>query len=411
VNGSTRAAGVQLHITSLPGGRLGDEARRFVDWLEQAGQSYWQVLPLGPPDRYGSPYKSRSAFACWPALLENPGARVTPEEEHAFRERQRFWIGGWEREAGGRRALRDQVRFEREWLALRSYARERGVSIIGDMPLYVAPGSVDEIDFPELFSDELVAGAPPDGFAPSGQLWGNPVYDWPAMRRTRYRWWVERQRRAAELFDLVRIDHFRGLVAYWAVPRGARTAAGGAWRRGPGGAPLRAARDTLGRLDVIVEDLGVITAPVERLRRELALPGMAVLQFLFDGDDAAEQDPVEGVQQDRVLYTGTHDQDTLLGWWHALPRPRRRPVEAALRRRSLRAREHDPWALIRLAASAPAAVTMVQMQDVLGIGSAGRMNSPGRAEGNWRWQLPAAGAARPLARRLRRITEEAGRAR
>lgn len=396
---------MQLHITSLPGGRLGDDARRFVDWLAEAGQSWWQVLPLGPPDRHGSPYKSRSAFACWPSLLERPRAAVSAGEEHDFRSRQSFWIGDWERAAGGRRAVHEQVRFEREWLALRAYAGERHVAIIGDMPLYVAPGSVDQRSRPELFREGLVAGAPPDQFTAAGQLWGNPVYDWPAMRRRRYRWWVERQRRAAELFDVVRIDHFRGLVAYWAVPARARSAAAGSWRRGPGGAPLEAARRELGRLDVIAEDLGVITPPVEALRRRLAIPGMAVLQFLFDDADP-DEDPVGEVGRDRVLYTGTHDQDTLMGWAATLEGRPRAAVEAALRRRGIRGR--DRWSLIRLAASSRAAVTMVQMQDLLGLGSEARMNTPGRAGGNWGWRMSEL-PDRRLARRLRGICEEAER--
>ncbi len=433
-----RSAGVQLHITSLPGGRLGEEARRFVDWLAAAGQSYWQVLPLGVPDRHGSPYKSRSAFACWPELLEDPDAPVSAPEEREFRTRQSFWIGDWERAAGGRRALHAQVRFQREWLALRRYARERGVSIIGDMPLYVAPGSVDQRAWPELFLDGFVAGAPPDQFTAAGQLWGNPVYNWPAMRRRRYRWWIERMRRAGELFDLVRIDHFRGLVAYWAVPRDSRSAAAGRWRRGPGGAPLVAARAQVRGLRVIAEDLGVITPPVERLRRRLRVPGMAVLQFLFEREKeessaarsrpaasgssrsrtrrahSARQreaprsdrgsDPLDAVGRDRVLYTGTHDQDTLMGWWTSLDGDRRDWVLRSLHKRAITG-EDGPWPLVQLAASAPAAVTMVQMQDLLGLGSEARMNTPGRAAGNWGWRMEAGMADAALARRLRRVCE------
>jgi 4-alpha-glucanotransferase len=409
VNGLRRSCGVQLHVTSLPGGRLGGEARRFVDWLAAAGQSWWQVLPLGPPDRHGSPYKSRSAFACWPALLEDPRARVDPDEEAAFRAREAFWIEDWRRAAGGRRAVREQVRFEREWLALRAYAAERGVSIIGDMPLYVAPGSVDRHSRPELFRDGVVAGAPPDRFTVHGQLWGNPVYDWPAMRRRGYRWWVERLRRAGALFDVVRIDHFRGLVAYWAVPATARSAAAGRWRRGPGGAPLQAARRELGALAVIAEDLGVITPPVEELRRRLRVPGMAVLQFLFD-DPGGGEDPLARIGEDRVMYTGTHDQDTVLGWWRSLAREGRAPVQECMRRRAIRMRRGgEQWALMRLAASSRASVAMVQMQDVLGLGSRARMNTPGRATGNWRWRMEPGALTPALARRLRELASESAR--
>lgn len=406
MSGLPRAAGVQLHITSLPGGRLGPQARAFVDWLALARQSYWQVLPLGPPDRYGSPYRSQSAFASWPALLERPRARVSPAEEAEFRERQRFWIEDWRR-AKGPGALADQVRFEREWLALRAYANERGVALIGDMPLYVAPGGVDQRSHPELFLDGVVAGVPPDDFNRQGQLWGNPVYDWPALRRRGYRWWIERMRRACELFDLVRIDHFRGLVAFWAVPAGARSARTGRWRRGPGGAPLRAARRTIGHLRVLAEDLGVITPPVERLRERLGIPGMAVLQFLFGQDRG---DPVAAVQADRFLYTGTHDQDTLMGWWSSLQAPMRARVQRALARRGLDPAA-APWSLVALAASSPAAVVMVQMQDLLGLGSAARMNRPGRAKGNWSWRMGSGDADRALAAALRELTEASGRGR
>ncbi|MDX6700753.1 MAG: 4-alpha-glucanotransferase, partial [Baekduia sp.] len=185
-----RSSGVQLHLTSLPGGRLGPEARRFVDWLAAAGQSWWQMLPLGPPDRYGSPYKASSAFAAWHGFLEDPGAEVAPEELDAFRERHAFWAPSLPA-----RMLPDQVRFAREWTALRTYARERGVGLIGDVPIYVAPGSYDQKAWPELFLDGIVAGVPPDAFTAAGQRWGNPIYDWPALQRRGYRWWVERFRR------------------------------------------------------------------------------------------------------------------------------------------------------------------------------------------------------------------------
>src|SRR5215210_6694159 len=272
----SRTAGVQLHPTSLPSGRLDDDAYAFVDWLSDAGQSWWQMLPLGPPDRYGSPYKARSAFAAWPGLLADPQARVGDDEVDAFREREAYWIGGWESFAGGRRAVLDQVRFDREWAALRAYAGQRGVRLIGDVPIYVAPRGADHRTWPELFRDGLQAGVPPDAFTSKGQLWGNPVFDWPALRRRGYRWWIERLRRTFSLVDMTRIDHFRGFVAYWAVPEGADDARGGRWRRGPGRAVFDAALAELGSLPVIAEDLGIITEPVTRLRRSLGFPGMVV---------------------------------------------------------------------------------------------------------------------------------------
>ncbi len=241
MNDLSRSAGVQLHLTSLPGGRLGADAYRFVDWMAAAGQTWWQVLPLGPPDRFRSPYKSRSAFAAWAGLLADPRAPVSRSELLDFRERHAYWVEDWER-LGGRGGISDQVRFEREWSALRSYAADRGVRLFGDVAIYVAPGSVDHRAHPELFRDGAVAGAPPDAYSETGQLWGNPLYDWPAMRRRRYRWWVERLRRTLSLFDLARIDHFRGFVAYWAVPAGAPTRGGR-----PLAARARAARCSMRR--------------------------------------------------------------------------------------------------------------------------------------------------------------------
>ena len=290
--GHARSSGVQLHLTSLPDGRLGRGAYQFVDWLTAAGQTWWQMLPLGPPDRYRSPYKARSAFASWPRLLASPRAPVSASEVTDFRDRHAFWIGDWER-FEGRGAVEDQVRFEREWRALRSYAAAAGVRLFGDVAIYVSPGSVDHVSHPELFQDGMVAGAPPDAFSRTGQLWGNPLYDWPAMRRRRYRWWVERLRHTFELFDLARIDHFRGFVSYWAVPAGARTAVAGRWKRGPGRAVFDAVGRALGPdLALIAEDLGVITPAVERLRDELGLPGMVVLQFAFDEREPPQPAPV-----------------------------------------------------------------------------------------------------------------------
>jgi 4-alpha-glucanotransferase len=228
-----RSSGILLHPTSLPSGKLDREARLFVDWLALAGQSWWQVLPLGPPDDTGSPYASSSAFAGSSQLLARPAARVTRAEASAFRERNASWAEDWIAFAGDG-ALEDQVRFDREWAALRRYALDRGVRLIGDIPIYVAPGSAEQRAHPELFQAGAVAGVPPDAFTDKGQLWGNPLYDWKALRRHGYAWWTARFRRSFELFDLARIDHFRGFVAYWAVPAGAKYALSGSWKRGPG---------------------------------------------------------------------------------------------------------------------------------------------------------------------------------
>ena len=398
---------MQLHPTSLPGGRLGDDAYRFVDWLAEAGQSWWQMLPLGPPDRYGSPYKAASAFAAWPGLLGDPDAPVSDSEIDAFREREAFWITDWEAFGG---SAADQVRFEREWRALRSYAVARGVRLIGDVPIYVAPGGADHVAHPELFRSGEVAGAPPDAFSEAGQHWGNPLYDWPALQRRGYRWWVRRLRRTFALFDVTRIDHFRGFVAYWAVPEGDEDARRGRWRRGPGRAVFDAAREGLGggALPVIAEDLGVITPPVVRLRRELGFPGMVIVQFAFDPDDPRGPHRLEHHEADSVVYTGTHDHATLRGWWEGAPAPVRSEASAAWRRLGIV--EDEPWwGLLRLTFSSPARLAMVQAQDVLGLGSEARMNLPGTKGGSWRWRLEPGALTPALARRLHAATEEAGR--
>src|SRR5262249_42359389 len=262
--------------------------------------------------------------------------------------RHAYWAPGWER-FDGPGALADQVRFEREWSALRAHAAARGVSIIGDLPIYVAAGSADIVEHPELFDETEEAGPPPDYFNPHGQHWGNPLYRWPANRAEGFRWWIERFRRTLELVDVTRVDHFRGFVSAWAVPLGARTAAGGHWRRGPGAAPFRAVERELGELPIVVEDLGLITPPLHPLRAELGYPGMRVLQFGFTGGLANHNAP-ENYPEHCVLYTGTHDHDPLAGWWEHASDSQRRRAESAWRAAGMD--DPDPvWALLRLAYS------------------------------------------------------------
>jgi 4-alpha-glucanotransferase len=384
----TRSLGVNLHPTSLPGGRLGPEAYAFVDWLAAAGARFWQVLPLNPPDRYGSPYAAASAFATWPGLLADPEAAVARSDLRRFEKENTYWIKDWIAFAGSD-ALAGQVRFHREWSALRSYAAERGVWLIGDVPIYVAAGSCDHLAHPKLFLplDEAVAGAAPDPLNENGQTWGNPLYDWEAHARHGYRWWTERLRRTLGFVDAARIDHFRGFVHYWAVPAAAKTARDGHWAPGPGAAVFRAAEHALGELPFIVEDLGMITPDVYALRDELGFPGMAVLLWAFDGPPDNPH-RLENHREHQVVYTSTHDTDTLAGHFP----------------------DESPWPLLEAALSSRAALAIVPVQDVLGLGSDARMNSPGVVGGNWAWRLEPGQLGLDAAARLRASAEVAARA-
>ena len=396
-----RSSGILLHPTSLPSGKLDREAYRFVDWLAAAGQSWWQVLPLGPPDEFRSPYRPQSVFAASPQLLARPEARVTAVEVEDFVARHPYWAGSWASHAG-EGAIADQVRFEREWGALRAYAAERGVRLIGDVPIYVSDEGADLAGWPELFARGEVAGAPPDALSASGQRWGNPLYDWPVHRATGYRWWSERFRRVFELVDVCRVDHFRGFVSYWAIPARNTTAKQGRWRPGPGAELFRAVAHELGDLPVIAEDLGHITPPVYKLRDELGLPGMVVLLWAFR---RGPRNPhrLENHRANSVAYTSTHDTDTAVGWFEGL-RPRQRAATG------LDPREPQ-WGLIELAYASPAVLAIAPAQDVLGLGSESRMNRPGLTQGNWSWRLKRDALTPSLARRLRLLAEQHGRSR
>jgi 4-alpha-glucanotransferase len=394
-----RASGILLHPSSFPNGVLDEHAFRFVDWLAAAGQKWWQVLPLGPPEGItSSPYMSPSAFAGSPALLAQPQARVSRSELQAYRERHAYWLDDWVSFGG---SADDQVRFDREWSALRSYAAKRNVRIFGDMPIYVADDGADHLAHPGLFLARTVAGVPPDLFARDGQLWGNPIYDWPAMRADGYRWWVERFRRSFELVDLMRVDHFRGFVAYWSVRRGNKTARYGRWLRGPGAAVFHAVEAELGPPHLVAEDLGVITPPVIRLRQELGLPGMVVLQFQLGGGARSPHRP-ENHPQQAVVYTGTHDNDTAVGWWDSLS-DRERGASGL--------DPADPaWSLIAQAWHSRAALAVTPLQDVLRLGNDARMNLPGSEGGtNWKWRYGAKALTGALADDLRALTRRTKR--
>lgn len=388
----TRSIGVNLHPTSLPGGRLGPEAYSFVDWLAAAGARFWQVLPLNPPDEYGSPYSPASAFATWHGLLADPEAAIGPSELRRFERANAYWIDDWIAFAGPG-ALANQARFQREWSALRAYAAERGVRLIGDVPIYVAAGSCDHAAHPDIFlPGDFVAGVPPDPLNDRGQKWGNPLYDWDALAGQGYRWWIERMRRLLGLVDVLRIDHFRGFASYWMVPAEAETAREGHWARGPGAAVFRAAAHELGELPVFVEDLGFITPDVRELRDGLGFPGMAILLWAFSGP-AENPHRLENHRVHQVVYTSTHDTDTLAG--HLLGKS---------------SSGVSPWELLEMALSSRAALAIMPVQDVLELGSETRMNRPGEVGGNWVWQLEPGQLGADVATRLRAAAEATARA-
>jgi 4-alpha-glucanotransferase len=299
-----------------------------------------------------------------------------------------------------------QFLFSRQWQALKRYANDRGVRLIGDLPIFVAGDSADVWAHPELFQlDErhrpkVVAGVPPDYFSKTGQLWGNPLYDWEAHSRSGFAWWVARLRCTLEQVDLVRIDHFRGFESYWEVPAGMPTAEQGRWVKAPGDELFDAVRAALGRLPLIAEDLGLITPEVESLRRRAHLPGMRVLQFAFGGAVENRFLP-HNYERDTVVYTGTHDNDTTPGWFATLT-----PGERTfLRRYAPAGPDGVHWDLIRLAWSSVANDALAPLQDVLGLGSEARTNFPGRVAGNWRWRFTAGQLTRPLLERLGDFTE------
>jgi 4-alpha-glucanotransferase len=341
-------------------------------------------------------------------LLAEPDAPVTREDLRRFRRRHAYWIEDWESYAGPT-ATADQVRFEREWSALRRYAADRGVRLIGDIPIYVAEDSADVRAHPELFAEDLVAGAAPDVSHPEGQLWGQPAYDWRQMRRQGYRWWIERFRRTLELTDVARVDHFRGFVAYWAIPAGETDPRKGSWHRGPGKALFQAVEDELGHLPLIAEDLGLITPAVDRLRREFGLLGMRIVGRGFV-QRHRHRHAVSAHPEDAVVYTGTHDHPTLAEWLETASEHDLSLAHADVERAGIDEDSGLVWALVRLALSSRARISILPMQDVLELGAEARMNRPGTfGGGNWEWRLAPGQASSEAAERLREATAESRR--
>ena len=491
-----RSAGILLHPTSLPGrfgiGELGDEARRFVDFLAEAGQTLWQILPLGPTGYGDSPYACFSAFAGNPLLIdlqrlvhegdvkqaELDGAPDFPTDYVDFgpvigfktevltRAAQRFrqqadgerraefdgfcadnadWLddyalfralkddhGGavwntWDwplasrqpealAEARGRLggAVFAQCymhwQFFRHWAELKQYANERDICIIGDIPIFVAYDSAEVWAHPDLFflDDKLypkvVAGVPPDYFSKTGQLWGNPLYRWKKMAEGGFAWWIARVKHALETVDILRLDHFRGFAAYWEVPADEKTAIKGRWVKGPRSAFFEALEQALGELPIIAEDLGLITPDVDKLRKEFELPGMTVLQFAF-ADDATNSYLPHNHEANAVVYTGTHDNDTTVGWYTS----READEKESLHRYLGPVDEPIEWAMIRAAYRSACDLAIVPLQDLLGLGNEARMNAPGKFGGNWSWRVWPGALQPELAGRLLALAVTYGR--
>jgi len=472
---------VLLHPTSLPDtrahGSLGPNARRFVDFLQEAGFTVWQMLPLGPTHTDRSPYQCLSVHAgdeelinledlvtrgwldaaachgddfrsCLAATQERFEEVARPAERaayHAFKTDNDYWLqdyalyqairkslgnASWyhwpvplrDREAAALRKfgkaqekMIEQVCFTQylfflQWLDLRSYAHAHGVCLFGDMPIYVAYDSADVWANRELFSLdehgalELVAGVPPDYFSATGQRWGNPLYRWDRIRETDYRWWVDRMRTQLELFDIIRLDHFRGFEKYWEIPATCETAIEGHWVEGPGTALFDRLQEEFGELPLVAEDLGIITPEVDALRLHYGLPGMKILQFAFDGGADNPYLP-QHHEPLSVVYTGTHDNDTTLGWYQSLDEHTRYIVAEILQQPM----DKMPWPMICTALESTARLAIIPMQDLLALGSEHRMNTPGSSTGNWQWRFDWEQVPADLAGRLHELVSLYGR--
>ena len=487
-----RNSGILMHITSLPGpygiGTLGKYAFSFVDFLQKAGQTHWQLLPLNPTGYGDSPYQSCSSFAGNPylidlELLQLEGLLLPGEAEELlwgerpdrvdyglqyknrlkilqlaygrfcdwealdrFCNENSMWLPDfalymalkdrfdgvpWYRWDAGlkhrdadaiwqaRQAMQDQIRFYsfvqylfyQQWDALRSYAKEKDICIIGDVPIYVPLDSVEAWCSPEQFQlDETltpieVAGCPPDAFSEDGQLWGNPLYRWDVMAQDGFGWWIRRLGAAGKLFDVVRLDHFRGFEAYWSVPYGDGTARNGKWVKGPGMAFVDAVKKALPNLEIIAEDLGFLTREVLDLRDDSGWPGMKVLAFAFDSREPSDYLPHTYIQN-TICYTGTHDNMTLRQWFETASAE---AVEYAAAYMGLSRREGYVWGTIRTAMSSVSRLCVIPMQDYLELGGEARMNFPGTLGNNWIWRAVEGCFSDPLAEKIYGLTELYGR--
>ena len=491
-----RTSGILMHISSLPSkygiGTLGKEARRFVDFLVKAGQTYWQILPVCPTSYGDSPYQSFSSFAGNPyfidlkqlcregllkkkeceacdfgmeetqvdygllyesryRLLKKAYRRFLKKEPEAFAlfcEEKKEWLddyaafmalkdahGGaawheWEEDLKFRRkeameAVREsfaedigfykmlQYLFFRQWESLKQYANDRGIFIIGDVPIYVAGDSADVWANQDQFylDQELhpieVAGCPPDAFSEDGQLWGNPLFRWDVMKQDGYAWWTRRIQAMSALYDVVRIDHFRGFDSYYAIPAEEKTARNGAWKKGPGMDLFCRLKEQLGELNIIVEDLGFLTPSVRKLLKDSGFPGMKVLQFAFDPREESDYLP-HNYTGHSVVYTGTHDNDTILGWLDTAPPE---CVQFAKEYLNLTRKEGYVWGMMRGAWASVSDLAIVPMQDILELSGEARMNTPSTLGCNWKWRAEKKDITGKLAKKVGKYVKMYGRER
>ena len=494
-----RESGILLPVFSLPSkygiGCFSEEAYEFVDWLKKAGQSYWQILPLGPTGYGDSPYQSFSTYAGNPyfidleALIEE-GVLTREECEKAdmgeeegtidykkmyegrypllrkayersnisqnpdyirFMEENGWWLSDyalfmavkgrfdgapWTEWAQDirlrwgyamdyyRRELYFDIEFQqylqftfyKQWRALKDYANRQGVRIIGDIPIYVAMDSADAWAHPELFQLDqdnvplAVAGCPPDGFSAVGQLWGNPLYRWDYHRQTGYDWWMKRLAHCFSLYDVVRIDHFRGFDEYYSIPYGAKSAIGGHWEKGPGMDLFRRMREVLGEKEVIAEDLGYVTDSVRQLVRDTGFPGMKVLEFAFDSRDSgcANDYLPHNYTENCVAYTGTHDNETIRGWFESIREDERRLARAYICDKYT-PRQYLHTSFISLIMASRANLCVIPIQDYMGYDNTCRMNKPSTVGINWKWRLKSGELTEDLQKEIRAITRRYGR--
>lgn len=490
-----RKSGVLLPVSSIPSkygiGTFSKQAYNFIDLLEKAGQSYWQILPLGPTGYGDSPYQSFSTFAGNPyyidleALIEAGYLTEAECDQYDFGDNDEYidyekiylsrfkvlktayhnseiekdpdytkfvrdngyWLDDyalymavknsfdgkswseWDediklRKPAAMKQYREQYAeevafyqfqqylFAKQWFALKEYANRKKIQIIGDIPIYVAFDSADTWANPELFQldDTLtpiaVAGCPPDAFSATGQLWGNPLYKWDYHKKTEYAWWMKRIAYCYELYDVVRIDHFRGFDEYYSIPYGDETAEYGHWEQGPGYDIFKTMKAKLGNKAVIAEDLGFLTDSVIRLVKKTGYPGMKILQFAFDSREESDYLPHNYVANS-IVYTGTHDNDTTLGWYEKLSR---KDKAFAKRYLNIRSRKDVQWEFIRAAMASVSDTCVIPMQDYLGLGEEARINIPSTLGINWKWRMLPGQFTEELAERIYKMTKLYGRA-